>query len=368
MQLKAYARVQSKPETSDEEDRMFVSLAYAYDKDLTEHVVLKRSQIGEKLALVAFVLLTTLIGLVLVWLTTQYYETLWKRMNSQDNMKHEEQGSTSEESTAVSAEENDNNSKSHVKLSLYWSTAFIFCCFNICNCGVFIAAHLFKHPNLTTTDGTILNAFITKMVIILFLCILHLGVAVFAVHTSKPKVDHHSSSEEPQSMHTIHNCCSFHDNKLKVLQILALYNILIFIQTIGTAAIPLFILLVLYKFKVLSILAFMSSSTFCLINLIAHILLLNRAANRKSGSKPVLLLQACIILVFLAVIGVFVAFYLLLLSRGVNVRGLQGFLLSLLPSFTLSVSGWYVKERVLKKNIVTTQTHNPSTRYLETQM
>lgn len=166
-------------------------------------------------------------------------------------------------------------------------------------------------------------------------------------------------------MHTIHNCCSSHDNKLKVLQILALYNILIFIQTIGTAAIPLFILLVLYKFKVLSILAFMSSSTFCLINLIAHILLLNRAANRKSGSKPVLLLQACIILVFLAVIGVFVAFYLLLLSRGVNVRGLQGFLLSLLPSFTLSVSG---KERVLKKNIVTTQTHNPSTRYLETQM
>ena len=167
-------------------------------------------------------------------------------------------------------------------------------------------------------------------------------------------------------MHTIHNCCSSHDNKLKVLQILALYNILIFIQTIGTAAIPLFILLVLYKFEVLSILAFLSSSTFCLINLIAHILLLNRAANRKSGSKPVLLLQACIILVFLAVI--FVAFYLLLLSRGVNVRGLQGFLLSLLPSFTLSVSGWYVKEKVLKKNIVTTQTHNPSTRYLETQL
>ena len=46
MQLKAYARVQSKPETSDEEDRMFVSLAYAYDKDLTEHVVLIR---GHKL-------------------------------------------------------------------------------------------------------------------------------------------------------------------------------------------------------------------------------------------------------------------------------------------------------------------------------
>ena len=182
-------------------------------------------------------------------------------MNSQDNMKHEEQGSTSEESTAVSTEDNDKNSKSHVKLSFYWSTAFIFCCFNICNCGVFIAAYLFKHPNLSTTDGTILTAFITKMAIILFLCILHLGVAVFAVHISKPKVDHHSSSEEPQSMHTIHNCCSSHDNKLKVLQILPLYTILIFIQTIGTAAIPLFILLVLYKFEVLSILAFLSSSS-----------------------------------------------------------------------------------------------------------
>ena len=361
MQLKAYARVQSKPEISGEEDRMFVSLGYAYDKDLIEHVVLRRSQIGENLTLVAFVLLTVLIGLVLVWLATQYYGTLWKNMNSQNSIK---QGSTNEESTG----NNDKNSGSHVKLSLYWSTAFVFCCFNICNSGAFIIAHLLKHPNLTASDDVILNAFITKMVTILFLCILHLGVATFTVHRSTPKADHCNNSEEPQSTHRMCSCCFPYEYKLKVLHILALYNIVIFIQTIGTAAIPLFVLLLLYKFTVLSILAFMSSSTFCFINLIAHILLLNRSANKKSGGKSVLLLQACIILIFLTVIGVFVAFYLFLLSRGVNTSGLQGVLLSLLPTFTLSAGGWYVKEKVLKKKVVTTRSHNPSTRHTETQL
>ena len=115
--------------------------------------MLSRSQVDENLTLVAFVLLTVLIGLVLVWLATQYYGTLWKKMTGQDNIK---QGSTSEESTAVT-EDNDKNSGSYVKLRLYWSTAFMFCCFNICNFGVFIIAPLLKHPNLTTTDGAILT-------------------------------------------------------------------------------------------------------------------------------------------------------------------------------------------------------------------
>jgi len=170
----------------------------------------------------------------------------------------------------------------------------------------------------------------------LILCIIHLGVA-FAVHICR------GSSEKFQCKH---NCCTLKFQNWKnwisniksdLLQVLALYSILIFIQTIGAAVIPLFILLLLYTFKVLSVFAFMTSSTFCFIVLIAHILLLNAREGRKG--VPVLLLQACIIVVFLAVIGVLVAFYLFLLSRGVDTKGLQGFLLSLIPSLALTVIG-----------------------------
>lgn len=230
-------------------------------------------------------------------------------MNSQDKGK------------SAHAEQN-----SSVQHSLYWSTAFVFCCLDICNIGVFIIAQIFRHPNLTTTDDVVHIAFITRMVIVPILNILHLVVAIFAVYKSQ------------QSKHSSYT--------LKVLQVLALYSILIFIQTIGAAVIPLFILLLLYTFKVLSVFAFMTSSTFCFIVLIAHILLLNA----REGRKGILLLQACIIVVFLAVIGVLVAFYLFLLSRGVDTKGLQGFLLSLIPSLALTVIGAYIKKVVLKKD------------------
>ena len=56
MQLKAYARFQGKPTTWDKKDMVFVSLGYAYDEDITEHVVLARSQTGEKIDVGSFCL------------------------------------------------------------------------------------------------------------------------------------------------------------------------------------------------------------------------------------------------------------------------------------------------------------------------
>lgn len=344
MQLKAFARVQGKPETWDGRDKIFVTLGYAYNRHLTPNVVYTNSHIEEKLILTAFVLLTVLIGLVQVWLTTQYYQKILE--NLMDNGRSDDKKVESQDN-GKSARVEQNSS---VKRSLYWSTAFVFCCFDICIIGVFIIALVYKLPNLTTTDYVVHSAFITRMVIMPILCIIHLGVA-FAVHICR------GSSKEFQCKH---NCCTLKFQNWKkwisnikmptisdLLQVLALYSILIFIQTIGAAVIPLFILLLLYTFKVLSVFAFMASSTFCFIVLIAHILLLNAREGRKG--VPVLLLQACIIVVFLAVIGVLVAFYLFLLSRGVDTKGLQGFLLSLIPSLALTVIGGYIKKVVLKK-------------------
>ena len=420
LQLKAFARVQGKPETWDEKDRIFVAQVYTYDRNLTEHLVYRGSHIEEELLVTAFSLITVLIGLILAWLVKKYYKKVWKelKVNNQDSDRNQTQtsngsnvigqgsnksakqtesgdstvngqgnnestkqtesgdstvngqgnnestkqtesgdstvnGQGTNESTkqtesgdsTVNGQGNNESTKQtesgdstlngqgkseqsrHVRRSLYWSTAFVFCCFDICSVGVFIIAHLFKHPILTTTDHVVGSAYITKMVLMLILYSLHLGVAIFAVRRNC------SSSEEPQ---------------YKVLQVLALFSILIFFQTIGAAVIPLFILLVLYTFKVLSVIAFMCSSTFCFIFLIALLLKSSTAGEGRKGML-VALLPACIIAVFLAVIGVLVAFYLILLSRGVDTKGLQGFLLSLLPSLALGVAGWYIKKVVLKE-------------------
>lgn len=106
---------------------VFVSLGYSYDKDLTEHVVLPRSQIGERLMLAAFVCLTILIGLILMWLTTAYYKMFV-------------------------------NSTKTARKSLYQATVLVFCCANVFNFGVFVIACFFKHPNLHTTDEVVVTA------------------------------------------------------------------------------------------------------------------------------------------------------------------------------------------------------------------
>lgn len=64
MQLKVFARVQGKPQTWDEKDKIFVSLAYGYWKNGTEHVTLSRLPVGELLRLASFTLLCILFGLV----------------------------------------------------------------------------------------------------------------------------------------------------------------------------------------------------------------------------------------------------------------------------------------------------------------
>ena len=315
MQLKAYARFQGKPTTWDKKDMVFVSLGYAYDEDITEHVVLARSQTGERLMLAAFVCLNVLIGLILMWLTIAYYETFLEKLSGQ---------------------EHDPNKKT-VQKSLYQATVLVFCCANIFNFGVFVTACLFKHPNFDTADEVVITAFTFKMVMIPVLIFSHLLVTIFVVFHRNLE----SQFRRPAQKQVLS----------KVLQVLALFNILIFIQTIATAFIPLFVYLLLYTYRVLSALIFMASGAFCLIVFVAN--LLHRSAAKNCRYIIVLFLQAFILLTFLAFICVLVVFYLLLLSHGLHTGGLQGFLLSLLPSAVISAAGWYVKAKVLNSKSAT---------------
>lgn len=138
MQLKVFARVQGKPQTWDEKDKIFVSLAYGYWENGTEHVTLSRLPVGELLRLASFTLLCILSGLVLMWLTTAYYSKIWS-------------GTSERESSTK--DNTDKKQKCYVHFSLYQATALVFSCFNICNFGAFVIARLFKHPNLDAKDN-----------------------------------------------------------------------------------------------------------------------------------------------------------------------------------------------------------------------
>ena len=251
-----------------------------------------------------------------MWLTTAYYETFWEKLGGQ---------------------EHDANNKT-VQKSLYQAAVLVFCCANIFNFGVFVTACLFKHPNFDAADEVVITAFTLKMVMIPLLIFSHLLVTLFVVF-GEPKPCE-SQSQSPAQKQVIS----------KVLQVLALFNILIFIQTIATAFIPLFVYLLLYTYHVLSALIFMASGAFCLIVFVAN--LLHRSAAKNCRYILVLFLQAFILLAFLAFICVLVMFYLLLLSHGLHTGGLQGFLLSLLPSAIISAAGWYVKAKVLNKSAI----------------
>ena len=234
--------------------------------------------------------------------------------------------------------------KCYVHFSLYQATALVFSCFNICNFGAFVIAHLFKHPNLDTKDNWVVTAFKWKMVTLLLLYVLHLIVAISVV--GLPKKCHcciatYFTSNTTELKMSIPALLKF-----KPYQILALFNILVFFQTIGAALIPIFVFLLLYTFWVLSVLIFMASGTFCLIVFVATLLHFDAASSRY---KTRLFLQACITLVLLVLLGVIVALYLFMLSHGLHTGGLQGFLLSLLPSSLLTGVGWCIQSKVLYK-------------------
>ena len=342
MQLKVFARVQGKPQTWDENDKIFVSLAYGYEKDGTKNETLPRLPVGEPLMVASFILLSSLSGLVVMWLTTAYYSKIWSGTGEQESSTNE-----------------NKKQKYRVHFSLYQATALVFSCFNICNFGTFVIALLFKYPDLGTKDCWVDIAFKSKLGVVLLLCMVHLLVAISAVRVPEQYLCHLGSfSGSYKWCICCHiakcltsNTAELEDSipcllKWKTCQTLALFNILVFLQTIGVAFIPIFVFLLLYTFRVLSVLVFIASSTFCLVVFVATLLQFDAATSRY---KTKLFLEAMITFFLFIFLGVIVALYLFMLSHGLHTGGLQGFLLSLFHSLILTGLGWGVKSKVLYK-------------------
>ena len=140
-------------------------------------------------------------------------------------------------------------------------------------------------------------------------------------------------------------CCSTH-LKSKVVQTLALWGIMVFVQHITASLIPVCFAIISRPAEVLSVLALIASTVFCIIMFVVHLLHQGRVAGCQQTAA--FCMRVLAIVLFLGLAVVLVTLYLLLLAAGVEFS-FGGLLGSLVPSVILSAVGWYVKKRLLKK-------------------
>ena len=137
-------------------------------------------------------------------------------------------------------------------------------------------------------------------------------------------------------------CCNRNTKSIAV-QIIALWNILIFVHAFVTSTIPLFFLIILHPARTLSILSVHVSTLFFLIIFAAHLFSIGRSFVWRSCSN------ALVTLLLSGIVVIFIVVYIGCLDYGVQTKGISGFLVSLLPSACLSVIGWFIRRKFLKR-------------------
>ena len=352
---------------------MHTSMVYVKHQDFSYEVVYQKSRIGMKLLLAGFVLINIMAMLLLVLLSLRYYPKLWDMMKQAEGVEQMPR-------------------KESYVYSLYWATVFVFFSMNVVFVGVVIIAHMFRWPDLqkcykgemSCTDHFVRDVSLTKFIVTFVLAFVFLGgTSLLATKDCKDDksnivgivywslfwwyfavkyLDTNKFFGGKSSTICNKSKCSwvFQSLALWNVQSLALWNVLIFLQMLASASLSTFLLLLLYPEQVLSAVLFIFSGIFCLVFSVAHILLLDR--NHKPNPNPnhnpdnpdkqrqfwksyrvQVLIQAFAVLLLIALIGVIVAFYILLLSHGLRTAGIFGFIIVNLPSLILSGCGYIIK-------------------------
>ena len=139
-------------------------------------------------------------------------------------------------------------------------------------------------------------------------------------------------------------CCCSSTLKLKVVQTMALWGIMVFVQHITASLIPVGYDIILHPPETLSILALFASTLFCTIIVVAHLLHLGKVYGYQD--RAAFCMQIFAIALFIGLAIVLNTIYLLLLGVGYELS-FGSFLGSLVPSAVLSAAGWYIKTKFL---------------------
>ena len=135
---------------------------------------------------------------------------------------------------------------------------------------------------------------------------------------------------------------------LQTICVLALSNILISLQMITTAVLPLLVLLLIHPqvtvLYIMLLLLIPASLTFITAYLLHLCLMSNRKLCYSAKQCGTTFLHLVVIIVVSGLTMILLILYELTAQAQIE-TGVKGIVLSLLPSFPLSALGWYLKKR-----------------------
>ena len=136
---------------------------------------------------------------------------------------------------------------------------------------------------------------------------------------------------------------------------------MVFIQTLAMSAVPAGVVIIASPTQTLPGIALVISLIFCLVIVIVYFVQPIRAKNTPENSLVKLkkythiLIQTTSTLMFSGVVFAISVLYLILADYGVTSNGISGFTLSLIPSVLLSMIGYYIKLKFLKREKTTNE-------------
>ena len=229
---------------------------------------------------------------------------------------------------------------------LYWAAAVITFIFNTLYTALSIRDYFFHGKTAITSclihhncsDTYIYNdevtTFVAMLIVIPSAVFIELSLSIYAVKR-------HFNG---QMKH-----CLF-----QAVHVFALWSILITLQLFTKVVIPVCVLLLIHPQVTVLYIAFLLMVPACIIFIVAYLLYHCQQPRRKICCKKTnCRLKSVQLLVMIVIVGLIMMLlmsYELLLMMQVEVgTGINGLLLSLLPSFPLSALGWYLKRRSQKK-------------------
>ena len=335
MQFKAYARAHGIPHKWKEEDKGYVAIWYGYWNSGDVANYQDYHHLFRTCLWIVFILLNVTVTLLLLRFVPQYYNHLVKTV-------------------AKSSSHGINISWALILFATGWNIIlYTFYTFSYGFILYSLRLHCFNMqpcpdcPPEFSTDlyRDDLFSYITKVVTLVITMVVYLLLAACT-----PKVSRYPIPYSIQKLCCCLSCvcCCCRSRHSKIIQTLVLWNILLFIHFTAMTTIPIGIFLLLAPARTILVLATFFTLLLSIPVVITHILeFINSRRRNTDNQSAVFCAYQCIQLTAIITLMVLVITVLLIyaqmLLKGANTQGAYGIIWSILPSFILSLVGWYMK-------------------------
>ena len=239
---------------------------------------------------------------------------------------------------------------------MYWAVVIVIVFWNILNFIQTICIMYTNHAKHTRNTSLYSDGLATLFVKITLLPLVYTLELLIAAYIPKD-----TGLPIPSAIQRMFFCCLCFSSSIrsKIIQTLAVWNIMIFIQSLTTNAITVCVFFLIIPLWVISILGAIACCFLFAVVVVAYLLhhcTTNR--NQKCSCKRFTINCTGLFLSFLIVFTLLSAYFLMTYKIS---GGVTGFLVSFLPPVVLSLIGWCVKKTISGKNFQATSynTHAP---------